>query len=185
MYKRQILLGDPLDVETIAKENYTRCVAHFKGQPGWQDWIATLPRTLTAGECTGSLLPQEMHDYLNLAGGWQMRAPFCKGDEVTVLGTDGDYFKLSQSGPWMNVSGDANLKVDNLPCPSCKPGSLILRFKSDDGKIEDIREVGVRLRYTVPAHGEITVRLNDSSPSDNYWKVESGMSHHTGIAYKP
>ncbi|MCA9568585.1 MAG: hypothetical protein KC656_12120, partial [Myxococcales bacterium] len=65
-----VLLGDPKDVEAIAGENLEWCRKHFAGQgQGWEDWATGLPPRLTAGECRGSLLPQEMHDYINLASG--------------------------------------------------------------------------------------------------------------------
>ncbi len=37
--------------------------------------------------------------------------------------------------------------------------------------------------FTLPDHGTIWVRINDKTPADNAWKVESGLQHHASVSY--
>lgn len=179
-----ILFGDPADVEAIAGENLEWCRKHFEGNGGgWEDWAMTLPKRLTAGECKGSLLPLEMHDYLNLSAGWHMPQPFCKGERVRIDVSNKDFYRVDDKGPWITADGDAEGAKDELPCTTCKRGQVILKFKNYDGTIEDIQPVGTELVYTMPDHGTIMIRINDATPADNAWKVERGLQHHAGVSY--
>ncbi len=181
-----ILLGDPKDVEAIAGENLAWCRKHFAGQgQGWEAWIRTLPERLTAGECRGSLLPQEMHDYLNLAAGWHMKMDFCKGERVRIDVSTKDFYRVDEGGPWINADGDPDKEATgDYPCTTgCKVGQVIVRFRNYDGSIELIEPVGTGTVFTMPDHGSIWIRVNDNTPADNVWKVEGGMQHHAGVSY--
>ena len=59
-----------------------------------------------------------------------------------------------------------------------------MRFTSESG-VQQILPVGESREFLVPEHGRVDVMINDDSMSDNLWKVEHGVEHHTGIEYKP
>ena len=182
-----VLFGDPADVETIAGENLAWCEKHFAGNgAGWADWATGLPTRLTAGECKGSLLPQEMHDYLNLSSGWHMNMGFCKGEKILISASNQDYYRVDEGGPWITADGDPDkVASGDYPCTDqgCKVGQLLIRFKNYDGSIDIVQPGGTETVFTMPDHGSIWVRINDKTPADNAWKVEGGLQHHTGVSY--
>lgn len=182
-----VLLGDPADIETIAGENLEWCRKHFAGKgQGWADWATALPTRLTAGECKGSLLPQEMHDYLSLSSGWHMNMGFCKDEKVLISASNKDYYRVQEGGPWITADGDPDQEASgDYPCTDqgCKVGQLLLRFKNYDGTIDIVQPIGTEAVFRMPDHGSIWVRINDKTPADNVWKVEGGMQHHTGVSY--
>ena len=187
-----VLFGDPKDVEVIAAENTEWCEKRFAGtatDAEWSNWVATLPARLTKGECRGSLLPQEMHDYLNIDAEWHMKQPFCKGDKVVIASSLQDYYQVDKKGPWINTLGDTSKPAKgNLPCTleNCYVGTMVARFRNYDGSIEQIFAAGDGgTIYTVPDHGSLEVMINDDSWNNNVWKVEGGMQHHTGVSYLP
>jgi hypothetical protein len=183
-----IFFGDPEDVETIAGENLAFCKKAMTGggTSEWEAWAMTLPKRLTAGECKGSLLPQEMHDYLSLSEGWHMPQPFCKGERIRIDASNKDYYRVDEDGPWITADGDPETEASGeYPCTTggCKVGQLLLRFKNYDGTIDQVVPAGTETIYTAPDHGTLYVRINDQTPADNVWKVEGGLQHHTGVSY--
>lgn len=182
-----IFLGDPKDIEVVAGENLEFCKKAMMGAgtSDWESWAMTLPKRLTAGECRGSLLPQEMHDYLNLSSGWHMPQPFCKGERVRIDASERDFYRVDEKGPWINVDGDPETDAKgDYPCTTdCKVGQLLLRFKNYDGTIDQVIPAGTETLFTMPDHGTIMVRINDKTPADNAWKVDKGLQHHTGVSY--
>ena len=188
-----VLLGDPKDVEAIADENTEWCEKRMAGQAtdvDWSNWVAGLPPRLTKGECKGSLLPQEMHDYLNIHGGWHMKMPFCKGEKVIISASTKDYYKVSGKGAWINIAGEQGTSPSGggYPCTTegCYVGTLVGRFRNYDGTIEQMFPAGSgATEFTMPDHGYIEVQINDNEWHDNAWQVEGGMQHHTSVSYLP
>lgn len=189
-----ILLGDPKDIEAIAAENAQWCEKRMAGtvtNEQWGDWVAALAPRLTAGECRGSLLPQEMHDYLNIDGDWHMKMPFCKDDIVIVTASTQDKYQIEAKGPWIDVAGDKDkpAKGEGFPCTveNCYEGTMLVRFRNYDGSIEKIYPMGGSgaLEIRIPDHGHLSVQINDDDWHDNHWKVDGGMQHHTGVSYLP
>ena len=188
-----ILLGDPKDIEAIAMENATWCEKRMAGaatDEEWAGWVATLPARLTAGECRGSLLPQEMHDYLNIGGGWHMRMPFCKGETIVIAASTQDYYRVTEKGEWINTIGDTSKSVSGsewaCTLEGCYHGTLVCRFTNYDKSIQQVFPCGDGgTMFTMPDHGHIDLQINDDAWHDNDWKVEGGMQHHTGVSYLP
>ena len=102
-------------------------------------------------------------------------------------GTDGDYYQIEAGGPFINVAGDPSQKATSaLPCnvEGCIKGQLIMKFTSDS-HVSQVIPVGIGVEFLVPEHGQIEVMINDDNLSDNKFKVEKGLEHHTGIEVKP
>ncbi len=185
-----VLLGDPEDTDVMAPENFEWCKKVMKGKAtmaDWEGWARGQKARLTKGECKGSLLPQTMYDYLDVGGGWQIPAPFCKGDEVVIEVSAKDYYRVEEDGPWINAEGDTSQPAKgDLPCTSdgCFLGTVILKFTADSG-MELIEPVGTGKVFRVPDHGVIKVMVNDRDMNGNEWKIEGGMQHHASVGYSP
>ncbi|MCB9679194.1 MAG: hypothetical protein H6737_29090 [Alphaproteobacteria bacterium] len=185
-----VLLGDPDDVDVMGPENYDWCKKVMSGKAtasDWESWASGQKARLTKGECKGSLLPQTMYDYLDIGAGWQIPAPFCKDDEIVIEVSPKDYFRIEKGGPWINAAGDTSQPAKSgLPCTleGCYKGTVIMRFVSDEG-MEIIEPVGTGRVWKAPAHGVITVMINDNDFNENEWKVEAGMQHHASVGYSP
>jgi len=176
-------------IEAVAAKNLELCKQAMSGKGGgeWAAWVASLHGSLTAGECPSPNMSFVLYDYLSINDDWHIPVNVCKGDKVKVHGTDGDYFKLEKDGPWINVAGDpAQPASSGLPCTdsSCVRGQLLMRFTSVSGQ-EMIVPVGLQTTFLAPDHGRLEVMINDDALSDNLWKVEKGLEHHTGIEYRP
>jgi len=183
------LLGNMDLVSTVASQNLTHCIAHFSGAAGpmaWQTWFTGVNAILTAGDCTSPPLNYTLFDYLDVGRGWQIAAQVCQGDQVRVRGSAIDYYKVSDDGPWINVTGDSSTRAmsEEYPCTleGCFVGILILRFTDEVGN-ETVYPVGREMVFQAPVHGKIEVRINDSTFYDNVYKKEGSMIHHTSIEY--
>lgn len=184
-----VLLAKPERMEQVARENLEQCKAYMTGGSldTWLGWLIATPGKLTVGECPYAPLDYTLFDYLDIHNEWQIKANVCKGDHIKVKGTEGDYFQLEKGGPWINVAGDPAQKAGGkLPCniETCYKGQLLMRFTADNG-VTEIKPVGTYMEYFVPDHGRIEVMINDDTLTDNVWKVETGLEHHTGIEYAP
>lgn len=177
-------------VETVSRENLDHCKAAMQGgldTSAWEAWLVEIAGRLTAGECPYPPLDYTAFNYLNINAGWQNRLPVCKGDKVLVKGTGADYFQLEPGGPWINVTGDPSKKVGpNHPCniEGCVVGQLVMKFTSDS-HVEQVIPIGLATEFRVPEHGQIEVMINDDNLSDNKYKIENRLEHHTGIEVKP
>jgi hypothetical protein len=183
------LLAKADRIEQVSKDNLAQCEEFMKGGTvaTWQTWAAGLTGSLTAGECPTPPMDYTMYDYLSINHDWHIPVQVCKGDLFTVHGTTADYFQLSKGGPWINVEGDkSDASVAGLPCniEGCYRGMLIMRFTGESG-VQQILPVGETREFLAPEHGRVDVMINDDSMSDNVWKVDRGVEHHTGIEYKP
>jgi len=176
-------------IEQVAAENYELCKAAMSGKGGgeWSDWVVKLNGNLTEGECPSPKMSYKLYDYLSINDEWQIPVQVCKGDRVVIHATDGDYFRLSDDGEWLNAAGDTSDPASgNMPCTieGCYRGTLIMKYTATNG-IEKVMPVGLQLTFTAPDHGRLEVMINDDSLSDNKWKIEGGLEHHTGIEYRP
>lgn len=183
------LLAKPDRIETVARDNYTRCAAAMSGKGGteWGQWVFGLSAQLTVGECPSPPMDYTLYDYLSINDEWHIPVSVCKGDSVVVHGTDGDMYQITEDGPWINVNGDTSTAASGaLPCTTegCYPGQLIMRFTSISG-VQTVLPVGLEKVYTAQEHGKIEVMINDDTFHDNKYKIEKGLEHHTGIEYKP
>lgn len=185
-----VLLGHPNDIEPTLIENTAWCEKVRRGQATmgeWETWLASLPAKLTEGECKGSIVPQTLYDYLNIHTGWHIPAPLCQGDEIVITASDKDYYQIERGGPWINAAGDPKQPgkgEDPCTLEGCFKGTVLLRFRGESGA-EQILPVGLSRVFKAPEHGQITVTINDNDYTDNVWKVEAGLQHHTGIGYQP
>ena len=183
------ILGNISLLDTVASQNLKQCIDHFSGTAGpqdWQNWFWGINGILTEGDCKSPPLTYTLFDYLDVGKGWQIPAPVCQGDQVTVSGSTIDYYRVSDDSPWVNVAGDTNTRAtgDEYPCTleDCFVGTLIMRFTDEAGN-ETVYAVGESYRFTAPAHGKIEVRVNDDTFYDNVFKKEGAMIHHTSIEY--
>jgi hypothetical protein len=183
------MLGKPERIESVAAENYEYCKAAMSGKGGadWGNWVMKLNASLTEGECPSPKMSYKLYDYLSINDEWHIPVQVCKGDRVVVHATDGDYFQLSEGGEWFNAAGDPSDPASgDMPCTieGCNRGTLIMKFTAING-IEKVMPVGLNTTFTAPDHGRLEVMINDDSLSDNKWKIEGGLEHHTGIEYRP
>ena len=185
-----VMLSKGDRVEVVARENLEQCKTAMStggGTTAWDSWVTEIAGRLTVGECPYAPLDYTAFNYLNINAGWQNRLPVCRGDRIVIHGTDADYFQLEEGGPWLNVAGDPNQKATAaLPCniEGCLKGQLVLKFTSDS-HVTQVIPVGIAIEFLVPEHGQIEVMINDDSLSDNKYKVERGLEHHTGVEVKP
>ena len=185
-----VLLAKPERIEAVSRENLAQCKAFMTGKQSatdWEAWLLSQPGKLTEGECPNPPLDYTLFDYLNIAHDWQIPAYVCKDDHIKVKGTEADYYRISPDGPWINVEGDPEQPAPaGLPCniEGCYRGQLIMRFTGESG-IQTIHAVGTYFEFLAPEHGKVEVMINDDTMSDNLFKVESGLEHHTGIEYSP
>ncbi len=183
------MLAKPERIEQVAQENYDLCVKAMSGKGGgdWGNWVMKLNGNLTEGECPSPNMAFKLYDYLSINDEWHIPVNVCKGDRVVVHATDGDYFQLTDGGPWFNALGNPSEPGSgDMPCTveGCNRGTLIMRFTALNGIVQ-VLPVGLERTFTAPDHGRIEVMINDDSLSDNKWKIEGGLEHHTGIEYYP
>lgn len=184
-----ILLGYPEKVEKVVLDNLAQCKAYAQGGAlaPWQKWLFSQTRALMVGECARPL-DRTMYDYLNIDVGWQFKANICADNVVRISASSGDYYRLDPKGPWINAEGDKSTPATGTeyPCTleDCYAGTLIVRFRGESGT-ELIRAVGTELIFQPPEHGTIELMINDSSLSDNVFKVERGVQHRTSLTYTP
>ena len=183
------LLSKPERIEDVSAKNLELCMAAMAGKGGgsWQAWAEALHKELTVGECPSPKMDFKLYDYLSINDDWHIPVSVCKGDKVNVHATDGDYFQLAKGGPFINAAGDPSAPVGaELPYSDSGSvrGQLLLRFTSITGQTM-IKPVGLGADFIAPDHGRLEVMINDDSLSDNQWKVEKGLEHHTGIEYRP
>ncbi len=185
-----VLLAKPERIESVAAQNLEHCRAYMDGKETidqWEAWLIATPGKLTVGECPYAPLDYTLFDYLNINEEWQIPAYVCKDDHIKVKGTEGDYFKLDKAGEWINVSGDPEQPTaGGFQCnvEGCFKGQLIMKFTGDSG-VTSVHPIGTYAEFLVPEHGKIQVMINDDTLTDNFWKVDSGLEHHTGIEYSP
>lgn len=177
-------------VEQVARENLEQCKAAraSNSTDAWGQWIVSINAKLTEGECPYPPLDYTAFQTLSINDGWQFPLNICKGNRVNVHGSEQDYFQLEPKGPWINIAGDPAQPASggSLPCTieGCLRGQLVMRFTSDSG-VSQIVPVGIDLDFLAPEHGRIEVMINDDSMSDNKFKVERGVEHHTTLTVKP
>lgn len=185
-----VLLGHPDDIEPTMQQNLAWCERVRRGEEAagaWESWLGGLPTQLTKGECKGSIVPNTLYDYLNIHEGWHIPAPLCKDDVIVLNASDKDYYRIERGGPWINAAGDTSKPGsgdDLCTLEGCYKGTLLMRFVGESGA-EQILPVGLQKEFRAPEHGKITVTINDQDYTDNEWKIEAGLQHHTSIGYAP
>ena len=184
------LLGQPIKVEEMAGKNTQYCESFMTAggsTSGWSSWLNGLPAIINEGQCYNPLI-DTYYNYLDLARGWQNKVAVCKGDVVNVKGTEIDYYQYFKGSPWINAAGDPAKSASGteLPCniEGCLYGQLIVHFVGESGAVV-VKPAGLGAQITAPESGYIEVMINDDDLTDNKYKIEGGMEHHTGIEYKP
>lgn len=182
-----VLLGTPERVEPLAKANLAQCEKAMSGGSvdAWAQWLKASPEEMTEGDCPSPPMEVTAFDYLSINNDWHFRMDVCKGDKVVISATDQDRYRLSADGPWINAAGDPDAEVTSaMPCTSsdCTAGMLIMKFRSKQGQ-EQILGVGLELEFIAPAHGSISVMINDDQLSDNEWRSRRGVQDHTALTY--
>ena len=183
------MLGHPDRVEWIAAENAAQCADAMRrgGRlDAWTEWLEGVNARAREGLCPYRPLDYTLFDYLSIESGWQISRRVCAEDEIDIIASSTDFYKISADGPWITAEGDLSQPAigTDLPCnlEGCYRGQVIMRYTGDDGHVI-ILPVGHGTSFTAPGHGTIEVRINDDTLSDNTYKVESGMQHHTSIEY--
>ncbi len=181
-----VLWGRPNRIEEVATENYIRCKADDKD--AWESWAASLPAKLTVGECN-TPFDYTMFDHLDIETGWQRPRPICKGDRVVLKASAQDKYRITDDGPWINVTGDPNIPTSgssDWPCniEGCFAGVLMFRFVGESGQ-SSVHVAGPQLSFTAPEHGTIDYRINDTQFFDNKWYQTGGIVDHTSIEISP
>jgi hypothetical protein len=175
-------------VTVVVQENWEQCKAAMSGggAAAWEAWVPAIAGRLTEGECPYPPLDYTAFNYLNINSSWQNPLYVCKGDKIIVHATDADYFQLTAGGPWINAGGDPNQKATgDLPCTTeCLRGQLVMKYTSDNHDVL-VSGIGLAAEFRAPNHGKIELMINDDSLSDNKYKVENRIEHHTGIEIKP
>lgn len=184
-----VLLGKPDSVKSVAKQNVELCKTFMTtgNITPWQNWIAGLRDTLTAGDCKWPPLRYQQHDYLDLGKGWQFEGRVCKDDVVRIEVSSKDEYKLSDDDPWMTAEGDTSRRAvgADYPCTleECFHGTVIYRFTGEDGTIE-IGAVGIEKEFVARQPGELHLRVNsDDTWYDNVWRKRGSLVDHASIAY--
>ena len=186
-----ILLSTPEDIETIAPENYSRCVDAMAigGSPmSWQQWFETLPETLTEGECYDTLLDRLFH-YVELTSPWYWEIPMCEGDVLSIIASTTDRYRIEDGGDWITVEGVTDGSValeEDHPClaAGCLPGMLVGRFQSDVG-FEEYFPIGSGTEYRARFPGTLSVGINDNNFGQNSWFSNGGVVDHASIEIGP
>jgi len=184
------LLSKPDAVKGVARQNLEYCAKVMSGEAQvseWQGWIGGLATTLTEGDCKWPPLRYQQHDYLEVDQGWQFEGRVCKGDRIRIEVSALDYYRVSDSGPWINAEGDTSQQAlgENYACTieGCYVGTVIYRFTGEDGSIT-IGPVGTQLEFTAKQHGILHLQVNDDGTwFDNVWRKKGSLIDHAAIAY--
>jgi hypothetical protein len=184
------MLAKPERTSTVVAENVGMCEKVMQGKASnadWEKWVVEIAGRLTEGECPYPPMDYTYFNYLSVNSEWQLPVNVCKGDRILVHGTEADYYQLEKGGPWINVAGDKSQPAtSDLPCnvEGCFRGQLIMRF-TGESHVSEVIPIGITTEFRAPEHGRIEVMVNDDSLSDNKFKIETGLEHHTGIEIKP
>lgn len=184
------LLGKPDAVKGVALQNLDFCGKYMAGQAdisAWQGWVAGLANSLTEGDCKWPPLRYQQHDYLEIDRGWQFEGRVCKGDKIRIEVSALDYYRLSDSGEWINADGIAGQQAigEKYPCTieGCNVGTVVYRFTGEDGSIT-IAPVGTGIEWEAPQHGILHLAVNDDGTYfDNVWRKKGSLVDHAAIAY--
>jgi hypothetical protein len=188
------LLGRPTAIEGVAAGNRDQCIALRKAAGGggggvdaWTSYVSGLPAKLTAGECTTPPLTYTVFDYLDIGNGWQRPIGLCKGDVAHIIATAKDKYRISETGPWINVEGDPSQKAaETYPCniEGCNVGMLVGKFTTDAG-VETVFPIGAEHTFKAPENGTLTYSINDTAWYDNRWFKTGAIEDHTGVTVEP
>lgn len=196
------LWGRPELVEEVSRQNAAQCrdvmnagvstedevPSTLGDMTAWKTWFGGLNGRLTEGECAGGL-EDTLFYYLEITTGWQLDVPVCEGGSYLIRATENDKYRITEDGPWINTEGDLDqltMGMEDMPCnmENCYGGMLVARFTTDTG-IETILPVGVEMVFNVPAHGRLSIRINDLTFFDNTWHQSGGIIDHTAVEISP
>jgi hypothetical protein len=175
-----ILLGEPERIETLVVGNLEQCIAMRNGgsASAWSSWLSSQANSMTKGQCKYPPLRYTLFDYLNIGSQWHI-----------PTGTESDFYRISEDGPWITVEGDPSIPAvgADWPCniEGCVAGQLVMRFTGDETGMVTVLPVGAEREWTAPEHGIIEVMINDYTFYDNVYKIEAGIEHHAAITYAP
>lgn len=184
-----VLLGRPVMIEAISRNNLENCISVMKGGAdagSWESWLAGLPSKLTAGECNNPLT-YTLFDFLDIGHGWQRPVHICKGNVAKISTTVKDRYRITDKGEWINSEGTGEKAIAaDFPCniEGCMVGMVVGRFVTDDG-VETIFPIGAGTVFTAPEHGTLTYSINDTVWYDNKWFKSASVEDKTAITIEP
>lgn len=185
-----IILSQPSKGVSLLGENLEQCKKSASGQgsAAWHAWLRGSPAALTAGECLQPL-DYTVFNWLEVGMTWQEPRMVCGGDRVKIVASAKDRFRVSESGPWINVDGDPDrptVGMDGYPCKldGCFEGMLVLRYVTESGT-ELIFPAGSHFVYDVPENGTISYMINDATFYDNIWYQSGGLMDKASIEISP
>lgn len=184
-----VLLGRPVAIENVSRTNLEKCLSVMKdGKDAgdWQSWLATLPSSLTAGECNVPLT-YTLFDYLDIGHGWQRPVHICKGNIAKITTTVKDKYRITDKGEWITSEGTTEKAIAaDFPCniEGCTVGMVVGKFVTDAG-VETVFPIGGGTVFTAPEHGTLYYSVNDTTWYDNKWFKSANVEDKTAITIEP
>jgi len=189
-------LGRPQLLDTWLSVNFEQCklVAAGKVNPAdYSSWMGSQARELEEGECYKPLT-YELHDYIDIQTGWQLRLHICKGDSILVetTGEENGQFTLEDTGKpkknkYITAAGDPDRPeagqtgaVTDMPA-----GALIMRFEAEDESMTKYVLVGHSIKFEADQHGYVSFSINDTTYFDNKFRTDRGAKDYLSLDIYP
>jgi len=189
-------LGRPQLLDTWLAVNFEQCKLVASGKlsyADYADWMGDQARELEAGECYKPLT-YELHDYIDIQTGWQLRLHMCKGDSILVetTGEENGQFTIEDTGKpkknhYITAMGDPERPeagetgvVSDMPA-----GALIMRFEAEDESMTRFEFVGKSLEFTATQHGYISFSINDTTYFNNKFRNVGGAKDYLSLDIYP
>ena len=203
-------LGKPKALEPFLANNLAQCKLYAQGELGLQEyvaWIASGGKRATAGDCSNPLV-YELHQTISVQDGWQVRRHVCKDDQVLIETTETNRYTVADTGDyettaWINPSGacvnivGATVELvecpppmsvtsaEDLLCPECPHGAVLIRFEHEDGSPPDIQILGSSMEYQASDNGWISFTVNDQTYYDNKFHEANGVIDYLPLSIYP
>lgn len=182
------LLGTPVKIEAVAKDNLALCQAAMKtgDVSEWTTWMGGLNGRLNVGECNHPLHSTRF-DYLDLGTGWQGAVAMCKGNKAHIFATVQDRYRITEKGEWINVEGTNDPAVGaEWPCniEKCTIGKLVGKFVGESG-VEQVFPIGANGTFEAAENGILYYSLNDTTWYDNKWYSNGRIDDHAAVTIEP
>jgi hypothetical protein len=189
-------LGRPQLLDTWLAANFAQCKLAAAGKLSSADysyWMGSQARELEEGECYKPLT-YELHDYIDILTGWQLRLHMCKGDSILIETTDKEngQFTLEDTGKpkkntYITAAGDPDRPeagetgvVTDMPA-----GALVMRFEAEDESMTKYILVGMGVKFTADQHGYISFSINDTTYFDNAFRNVKGAKDYLSLDIYP
>lgn len=189
-------LGRPQLLDSWLAVNFDQCKQVAAGKVSNEDyasWMGSQARELEEGECYKPLT-YELHDYIDIQTGWQLRLHMCEGDSILIetTGEENGQFTIEDTGkPKKNTyitaagdpdraeAGEAGL-VSDMPA-----GALIMRFEAEDESMTRYILVGQSVTFKADQHGYISFSINDTTLFNNKFRNVGGAKDYLSLDIYP